>query len=126
MLCAPVSENGVVEKREIGTPQDGPVSLLLANILLNEHDVELEVWDHRYVCYADDLMVLCRNRKAAERTLAHIKPFIEEKLFLQINVEKTKICHITEPELQFLGFCFWAKVRKGINLSFATDRIRSR
>lgn len=60
-------------------------------------------------------MVLCRSRKAAERMLARLKPFIEEKLFLQINVEKTKICHITDLELKFLGFGFWAKVRKGDN-----------
>lgn len=112
-LRAPVSENGVIEKREIGTPQGGSVSPVLANILLHELDVELESRGHKYVRYADDLMVLCRSRKAAERTLARLKPFIEEKLFLQINVEKTKICRITDPELKFLGFDFWAKVRKG-------------
>ena len=81
--------------------------------VLHELDVELESRSHKYVRYADDLMVLCRSRKAAERTIARLKPFIEEKLFLQINVEKTKICRITAPELKFLGFGFWAKVRKG-------------
>ena len=113
MLHTPVSKTGVIEKREIGTPQGGPVSPVLANIQLHEPDVELEVRGHKYVRYADDLMVLCRSRKAAERTLARLKPFIEAKLFLQINVEKTKVCRITDPDLKFLGFGFWSKARKG-------------
>lgn len=112
MLRAPVSESGVIEKREIGTPQGGPVSPVLANILLHELDVELEARGHKFVRYADDLMVMCRSRKAAERTLERIRPFIEETLFLQINVEKTKVCHIADRELKFLGFGFWRKVRK--------------
>ena len=112
MLRAPVSENGVIEKREIGTPQGGPVSPVLANILLHELDMELEARGHKYVRYADDLMVLCRSRKAAERTLERIRPFIEGTLFLRINVEKTKICHIAHPGLKFLGFGFWQKPNK--------------
>lgn len=66
-----------------------------------------------YVRYADNLMVLCRSTKAAERTLARIGPFIKEKLFLQINVEKTEICRITDSELNSLGFGFWAKPQTG-------------
>lgn len=112
MLRAPVSENGVIEKREIGTPQGGPVSPVLANILLHELDVELEARGHKFVRYADDLMVMCRSRKAAERTLERIRPFIEGTLFLRINVEKTKICHVANPELKFLGFGLWRKPSK--------------
>lgn len=107
ILRAPIEENGVTTPCEIGTPQGGPVSPVLANIMLNELDHELERRGHRFVRYADDMMVLCRSRKAAERTLKHLKPFIEGKLFLKLNEQKTKICCITDPQLKFLGFGFW-------------------
>lgn len=107
MLRAPVSDGGTVQKREIGTPQGGPVSPVLANILLNELDQELEARGHRFVRYADDMMVFCRSRKAALRTLERIKPFIEGRLFLKVNEEKTKVRHIAQPDVKFLGFGFW-------------------
>ncbi len=69
---------------EIGTPQGGPVSPVLANIMLNELDHELERRGHRFVRYADDMMIFCRSRKAAERTLRHLKPYVEGKLFLKL------------------------------------------
>ena len=61
-------------------------------------------------------MIFCRNKRAAERTLEHLKPYIEGKLFLKLNEQKTKICRVTDSELKFLGFGFWrsrteAKVR---------------
>ena len=108
ILRAPIQEGDKITPCEIGTPQGGPVSPVLANIMLNELDHELERRGHRFVRYADDMMVFCKSRKAAERTLAHLKPFIEGKLFLKLNEQKTKICRITDPELKFLGFGFWA------------------
>jgi group II intron reverse transcriptase/maturase len=114
MLRAPVSVDGKVEAREIGTPQGGPVSPVLANILLNELDKELERRGHRFVRYADDMIIFCRSKKAAYHTLEHIRPFIEEKLFLKLNEEKTKVRHIASPDVKFLGFGFWHQPnRKG-------------
>ena len=75
--------------------------------MLNELDHELERRGHRYVRYADDMVIFCKSKEAAERTLEHLKPYIEGKLFLKLNEQKTKICRITDPELKFLGFGFW-------------------
>ena len=109
MMRAPISENGKLTVPEVGTPQGGPVSPILANILLNELDWELERRGHKFVRYADDMMLLCGSKKAAIRTLAHLKPFIEQKLFLKLNEQKSKICYITNSELKFLGFGFYNK-----------------
>ena len=112
ILRAPIAENGQCTPSEIGTPQGGPVSPVLANIILNELDHELEKRGHIFVRYADDMMILCKSRRAAERTLRNLKPFIEGKLFLKLNEEKSKICYIADPRLKFLGFGFWS-ARKG-------------
>ena len=71
ILRAPIQEGDKIMPCEIGTPQGGPVSPVLANIMLNELDHELERRGHRFVRYADDMMIFCRSRKAAERTLRH-------------------------------------------------------
>ena len=113
ILRASIQEGDKITPCEIGTPQGGPVSPLLANIMLNELDHELERRGHCFVRYADDMMVFCKSRKAAERTLCHIKPYIEEKLFLKLNEQKTKICRMTDMSLKFLGFGFW-KGRYGV------------
>ena len=85
ILRAPIQEGDKIMPCEIGTPQGGPVSPVLANIMLNELDHELERRGHRFVRYADDMMIFCRSRKAAERTLRHLKPYVEGKLFLKLN-----------------------------------------
>ena len=121
MLRAPVSVDGKVEQREIGTPQGGPVSPVLANILLNELDQELTRRGHRFVRYADDMMIFCGSKKAAYHALEEIKPFIEGKLFLKINVDKTKVRSIGSPDVKFLGFGFWIQ-RKGNGVSIVRDR----
>lgn len=108
MLRAPIKDVDKITTCTIGTPQGGPISPTLANIVLHELDRELEKRGHRSVRYADDMMIFCKSRKAAERTLNHIKPFIEKKLFLQLNDQKTKIRHITSADVKFLGFGFWA------------------
>lgn len=121
MLRAPVSVDGKVEQREIGTPQGGPVSPVLANILLNELAQELTRRGHRFVRYADDMMIFCGSKKAAYHALEEIKPFIEGKLFLKINVDKTKVRSIGSPDVKFLGFGFWIQ-RKGNGVSIVRDR----
>ena len=106
-LRAPVLEDGKSTPNTIGTPQGGPISPTLANIMLNELDKKLEERGHPFVRYADDMMIFCKSRKSAERTLANIKPFIEKKLFLKLNEEKTKIRYIGSTDVKFLGFGFY-------------------
>lgn len=110
-LRAPVSENGKVKPSKIGTPQGGPISPILANIMLNELDQELKRRGHQFVRYADDMMILCKSKKSAIRTLESIKLFIEEELLLKLNTEKSKVCYITDPKLKFLGFGFYTQAK---------------
>ena len=104
-LNAGVMVKGAFEKSPEGVPQGGPLSPLLGNIMLNECDKELEKRGHRYVRYADDLMVFCKSKKAAQRTLEHTLPFIEGKLFLKVNREKTKVAHVNY--VKYLGHSFY-------------------
>ena len=75
-LRAPIVENEKVIPSTIGTPQGGPISPVLANIMLNELDQELEQRGHKLVRYADDMMILCRSKKSALRTLESTRHFI--------------------------------------------------
>lgn len=93
------------EETEVGVPQGGPLSPILSNIMLNELDKELERRGHRFVRYADDLMIFCKSRRSAERTLNNILPFIENKLFLKVNREKTVVDYA--GKVKFLGFAFY-------------------
>jgi RNA-directed DNA polymerase len=93
------------EETEIGVPQGGPLSPLLSNIMLNELDHELEERGHRFVRYADDLMIFCKSRKSAKRTLENILPYIEKKLFLKVNRTKTVVDYV--GKVKFLGFAFY-------------------
>jgi RNA-directed DNA polymerase len=104
-LNAGVLENGMFEKTGIGMPQGGPLSPLLSNIMVNELDRELECRGHRFVRYADDCMIFCKSRKSAERTLDNILPFLEGKLFLKVNREKTMVAHISK--VKYLGYAFY-------------------
>ncbi len=104
-LNAGVLVNGMFERTETGMPQGGPLSPLLSNIMLDEMDKELERRGHRYVRYADDCMIFCKSRKSAQRTLGNIIPFIEEKLFLKVNREKTEVAHISK--VKYLGYSFY-------------------
>lgn len=103
-LNAGVMLNGRMEATPLGVPQGGPLSPLLSNIMLNELDKELERRGHLFVRYADDLVIFCKSRKSAKRTYVHIIPFIENKLFLKINKDKTKVAHMRD--IKFLGFSF--------------------
>jgi group II intron reverse transcriptase/maturase len=104
-LNAGVVEKGMFARTDIGVPQGGPLSPLLSNIMLNELDWELDRRGHRFVRYADDCMIFCKSRRSAERTLANIIPFIERKLFLTVNREKTEVAHISK--VKFLGYGFY-------------------
>ena len=96
---------GKFEETEVGVPQGGPLSPLCANIMLNELDHELENRGHHFVRYADDMVIFCRSKAGAEQTLRHIIPFIEEKLFLKVNREKTVIAYA--GKIKFLGYGFY-------------------
>ena len=111
-LRAPISEDGKVSKKvTIGTPQGGVISPILANIMLNELDQLLDSRGIKFVRYADDMVILCGSRKAAERILGNVTEFVEKKLFLKVNKDKTKILQACEKS-QFLGFGFTQRVNQ--------------
>jgi len=93
-----------IEATEIGTPQGGPLSPLLANILLDDLDKELERRGHRFVRYADDLLILVKSRRAGERVMASVTRFLTGTLKLVVNEQKSQVTKINDCE--FLGFTF--------------------
>ena len=103
-LKAGLLSNGVVMERYEGTPQGGPLSPLLANVLLDEVDRELERRGHRFVRYADDCNVYVRSRKAGERVLAGLRK-LYARLHLKVNEAKTAVAGAFGRK--FLGFRFW-------------------
>ena len=104
-LKSGVMINGVVTETDQGCPQGGPLSPLLSNIMLNELDKELEKRGHKFCRYADDNQLYVKTRKAAERVMKSITEFIEEKLKLKVNKEKSAIGRPWERK--FLGFSFY-------------------
>ena len=104
-LKAGVMVNGVVMETEEGTPQGGPLSPLLSNIVLDELDRELEKRGHRFVRYADDCNIYVGSQRAAERVMASVSSYIEKKLRLQVNKEKSAVDLAVRR--QFLGFSFY-------------------
>ena len=107
-LNAGVLANGVVIERHEGTPQGGPLSPLLANVLLDEVDKELERRGHAFVRYADDLNVYVRTQRSGERVMTSLRKLFA-KLKLRVNETKSKVRRATATK--FLGFSFW--VAKG-------------
>lgn len=95
---------GRFDDTKCGVPQGGPLSPLCANVILNELDHELEKRGHKFVRYADDLLILCKSKASAKQTLEHIIPFIEKKLFLKVNKEKTVVAYVSK--IKYLGFGF--------------------
>ncbi|WP_246234752.1 group II intron reverse transcriptase/maturase [Bacillus aquiflavi] len=91
----------------IGTPQGGNLSPLLSNIMLNELDRELENRGLRFVRYADDCVIMVRSEMSAKRVMRSVTRFIEEKLGLTVNVEKSKVTKPNDPDMKFLGFGFF-------------------
>ena len=104
-LSAGVMDKGVTKVTEKGTPQGGNLSPLLSNIMLNELDKELEARGLRFVRYADDCIILVKSEKAANRVLETITKYIEKKLGLKVNAEKSKVTRPTKTK--YLGFSFW-------------------
>lgn len=104
-LSAGVMEKGIVKPTYVGTPQGGNLSPLLSNIMLNELDKELEARGLNFVRYADDCIILVKSEKAANRVLTSITKFIEKKLGLKVNAEKSKVTRPTK--IKYLGFSFW-------------------
>ena len=104
-LNAGVLVAGKYEETKKGVPQGGPLSPLLSNIMLNELDKELTRRGHPFVRYADDCMIFCRSARAAERILGSISKFIEGKLFLKVNRDKTGTGSVCGKK--FLGYSFY-------------------
>lgn len=105
-LKSGVLENGVVCKTEEGSPQGGPLSPLLANIYLNEFDWEMAGRGVKMVRYADDIVVVAKSPRAANRLLESCKRYLEGKLKLKMNTEKSRVTSIfARRNFKFLGFC---------------------
>ncbi len=103
-LEAGVMIGGLFEKTEEGTPQGGPLSPLLANIMLDDLDKELEKRGHRFVRYADDCNIYVKSKRAGERVMEGVRRFVEGKLKLRVNEEKSAV---DRPwKRKFLGFSF--------------------
>jgi RNA-directed DNA polymerase len=106
-LRAGVMVGETFESSELGTPQGGPLSPLLANILLDDLDRELERRGHRFARYADDLLILVRSLRAGERVKKSITAHLGRRLKLPVNEQKSRVAPI--DKCTFLGFTF----RKG-------------
>jgi RNA-directed DNA polymerase len=110
-LRAGVMEGGLVSAVDEGTPQGGPLSPLLSNIVLDELDRELERRGHRFVRYADDSNIYVRSRRAGERVMSSLKQFITKQLKLKVNEQKSAVAR--PRERKFLGFSFtWQREPK--------------
>src|SRR5437660_7141345 len=103
-LQAGVMENGLVSPSEEGTPQGGPLSPVVSNIVLNELDQELERRGHRFTRYADDCNIYVRSRRAGERVMRSVTRLLTTKLKLRVNSEKSAVARPWERK--FLGFSF--------------------
>lgn len=104
-LKAGVVVNNRFEETDIGLAQGGNISPLCSNIMLNELDKELERRGIRFVRYADDMLLFAKCKRSAERILANIVPYIENKLKLKVNREKTSVSYI--GKIKFLGYGFY-------------------
>ena len=108
-LRSGVMNKGMFEASEEGTPQGGPLSPLLSNIMLNELDKELTSRGLPFVRYADDSMIFCKSKRAAKRVKESVTRFIEGKLHLKVNRDKTVVSYV--QGVKYLGYSFY--VMKG-------------
>ena len=115
-LQAGILSNGVCNDRQEGTPQGGPLSPLLANVLLDEVDRELERRGHRFVRYADDCNVYVRSERAGERVLQALRGCYA-RLALKVNESKTAVGLVWGRK--FLGYCLWAAPRGEVKRAVA-------
>jgi RNA-directed DNA polymerase len=103
-LRAGVEVNGRLEKTRLGVPQGGPLSPLLANILLDHLDKELEKRGHKFVRYADDFVILVKSQRAGERVMGSVRKYLTSQLKLTVNEDKSKVAK--SDDISFLGFVF--------------------
>jgi len=120
-LEAGVLAEGVVVERHEGTPQGGPLSPLLANVLLDEVDQMLEASGHRFVRYADDCNVYVRSKRAGERVMGRMAR-LYAKLKLKVNEEKSTVARVWERK--FLGYGFWVAPGKLIKRRVAPKALK--
>ncbi|MCG7539760.1 group II intron reverse transcriptase/maturase [Pseudoalteromonas sp. OF7H-1] len=103
-LRAGIDDNGTLIPSLEGVPQGGPLSPFLSNIMLDDLDKELEQRGHQFARYADDFIILVRSKRAGERVLASVTRFLETKLKLLVNTDKSQVVKTTQSK--FLGFTF--------------------
>jgi RNA-directed DNA polymerase len=124
-LNAGVMENGLVSPSVEGTPQGGPLSPLLSNLVLDEFDRELERRGHRFVRYADDCNIYVRSERAGQRVMESITQFITQELKLKVNEAKSAVAR--PQERKFLGFSFRSGPEvKRVIAPKALDRFKQR
>ena len=104
-LRAGVLEDGLIRSTTVGTPQGGPISVVLSNIYLDKFDKELESRGLRFVRYADDCIIFVKSEMSANRVMKSVISWLERKLFLKVSTTKTKV--IRPVKGQFLGFTFY-------------------
>jgi RNA-directed DNA polymerase len=124
-LQAGMMQNGVCTRRDEGTPQGGPLSPLLANLLLDDLDKELERRGHAFCRYADDCNIYVASQTAGERVMASVTRFLEKKLKLRVNPKKSAVAKTTKRK--FLGYRILPGGRLGIapeSLKRMKDRVR--
>jgi len=110
-LRSPIEISGKLHKRRSGVPQGSPLSPLLSNIILNVLDKELERRGLRFVRYADDFSIFLKSKRSANRTKRNISKFIKEKLHLEVNQSKSKVCK--PHKYEYLGYGFVPTYKKG-------------
>jgi len=116
-LRAGVQVEGRYERSVRGVPQGGPLSPLLANIVLDDLDKELEQRGHRFARYADDFVILTKSPRAGARIMASVRRFLETRLKLQVNAEKSAV--VPTAQLTFLGFAF-----KGVKIVWSEKSLQ--
>jgi RNA-directed DNA polymerase len=121
-LRAGVIVNGQFEPTRKGVPQGGPLSPLLANIVLDDLDKELERRGHRFVRYADDFIILVKSQQAGNRIMASVKRYIERKLKLKVNEAKSKVDKMDHTS--FLGFTIVGSKIRWSDAAFAKFKRR--
>ena len=121
-LKAGVLENGLVGPTDEGTPQGGPLSPLLSNLVLDQLDRELERRGHRFARYADDTLIYVRSRRAGQRLMGGLTRLLEGKLKLKVNREKSAVARPWERK--FLGFSFTNGAAEAPNRAQDKDPVR--
>src|SRR5438477_6235742 len=106
-LEAGIMEDGLVSAVDEGTPQGGPLSPLLSNLVLDELDRELQRRGHRFARYADDCNIYVRSQRAGQRVMESVSQFITHRLKLKVNEQKSAVARPWERK--FLGFSFTAE-----------------